>query len=185
MKRFKLLLISACAVLLWLTAAGLNAASEPLELVWDDLIPADYDLPTPLADLSDDEFAGLMDGTEKAERLMSELRAAWDNAPVVDKLNGQTVRLPGFVVPLDFEARKITEFLLVPYFGACIHVPPPPANQLVYVKSDEGIEIERLYDAVIIQGTMETAAVTSELGHAGYTLHATDVSPYTVEDQAF
>jgi len=183
MKHLKMSLLAVLTALLWCAAASLNAASEPLELVWDDLIPVDYELPNPLNDLSDEEFANLMDGTEKADRLMSELRAEWDNAPVVDKLNGQTVRLPGFVVPLDFEAVKITEFLLVPYFGACIHVPPPPANQIVYVKSDEGIEIERLYDAVIIQGTMETAAVASELGHAGYTLHATDVSPYTVEDQ--
>jgi len=171
------------AALLWSAVPALEAAPDALELIWDDLIPENYEPPNPLAELSDDEYAKLMDGTEQAERLMSELRAAWDNAPVVEKLNGRTVRLPGFVVPLDFEAKQITEFLLVPYFGACIHVPPPPANQIVYVKSDEGIEIERLYDAVIIQGTMETAAVTSEMGHAGYTLHATDVSPYSVEEE--
>ena len=50
-------------------------------------------------------------------------------------LDGATVRLPGFIIPLD--ARRdgvLDEFLLVPYFGACIHVPPPPPNQLVYVR---------------------------------------------------
>jgi hypothetical protein len=85
------------------------------------------------------------------------------------------------VVPLDFDAQELTEFLLVPYFGACIHVPPPPANQIVYVKSDKGIAIDKLYDAVVIQGQMETAAVASALAQAGYTLHATDVSPYDPE----
>jgi len=160
-----------------------EAASEALELVWDDLIPEDWEPPNPLADLSDDEYANLMDGTEEAERLMSDLRAAWDNAPVVEKLDGKTVRLPGFVVPLDFEAEKIREFLLVPYFGACIHVPPPPANQIVFVTSDEGIEIEKLYDAVLIEGVMETKAVSSSLAQAGYTMHAIRVSPYSTEGQ--
>jgi uncharacterized protein len=163
--------------------AAVHAAADVLELVWDDLIPEDYVLENPLKELSDEEYANLMDGSEEAERLMSELRAVWDHAPVVEKLNGMTVRLPGFVVPLDFEAEKITEFLLVPYFGACIHVPPPPANQIVFVKSDRGIEIDRLYDAVIIQGEMETAAVSSELAQAGYTLHATDVSPYSADPE--
>jgi len=160
-----------------------EAASEALELIWDDLIPEGWEPANPIADLSDDEYANLMDGTEEAERLMSELRAAWDNAPVVEKLDGKTVRLPGFVVPLDFEAVKIREFLLVPYFGACIHVPPPPANQIVFVKSDEGIEIEKLYDAVLIEGVMETKAVSSRLAQAGYTMHAIRVSPYSTEGQ--
>lgn len=185
------LLTLAAAVLLGLAAAALlpgadhraHGATEVLELIWDDLIPEDYDFPNPLAELSDDEYANLADGTAEAERLMSELRAAWDNAPVVEKLDGKTVRLPGFVVPLDFEAEKIREFLLVPYFGACIHVPPPPANQIVFVKSDEGIEIEKLYDAVLIEGVMETKAVSSRLAQAGYTMHATRVSPYTTQDQ--
>lgn len=174
------LLAAAAAAMLSLGAPP-AADAEVLELIWDDLIPEDYVLENPLEDLSDEEYAGLMDGSEKAQRLMSELRAAWDNAPVVEALDGRTIRLPGFVVPLDFEAEKIREFLLVPYFGACIHVPPPPANQIVFVKSEEGVEIERLYDAVIIQGRMETAAVSSELAQAGYTLHATAVEPYDAD----
>jgi len=160
-----------------------QAASGVLELIWNDLIPEGWEPDNPLAELSDDEFANLMDGTAEAERLMSDLRAAWDNAPVVDKLDGRTVRLPGFVVPLDFEAEKIREFLLVPYFGACIHVPPPPANQIVFVKSDEGIQIERLYDAVLIEGVMQTEAVSSSLARAGYTMHASKVSPYDAQGE--
>lgn len=181
MKHLKNIVVSLAAAALMGAGASLFAATDVLELVWDDLIPDDYVIENPLQDLSDEEYSSLADGTPEAERLMSELRAAWDNAPVVEKLNGKTIRLPGFVVPLDFEADRINEFLLVPYFGACIHVPPPPANQIVFVKSETGIEIERLYDAVIIQGRMETAAVSSSLAEAGYTLHATDVSPYEAE----
>jgi hypothetical protein len=49
------------------------------------------------------------------------------------KLDEQEVRIPGFVVPLEGDAKTVTAFLLVPYFGACIHVPPPPTNQVIYV----------------------------------------------------
>lgn len=179
LENLKSFLAAAAAAALLSVSATSAADSEILELIWDDLIPEDYVMENPLKDLSDEDYSSLMDGTDKAEQLMSELRAVWDNAPVVEQLNGKTIRLPGFVVPLDFEADKIREFLLVPYFGACIHVPPPPANQIVFVKSDKGIEIEALYDAVIIQGEMETTAVSSSLAQAGYTLHATDVSPYS------
>ncbi len=57
---------------------------------------------------------------------------------VNQKLDNQEVRIPGFVVPLEGDAKKITAFLLVPYFGACIHVPPPPTNQVVYVSYPKG-----------------------------------------------
>ena len=62
---------------------------------------------------------------------------------VVAELNGKRVRIGGYVVPLDFEATTIKEFLLVPFVGACIHVPPPPANQIVYVKADKGFADHR------------------------------------------
>lgn len=158
----------------------LNALAESAyrDLAWEDLIPEGYVMEDPLEALSDDEFNNLMDGTEEAIQLMSEIQVIRDNTPVVTGLNGQTIRLPGFVVPLDFEAEKVHEFLLVPFFGACIHVPPPPANQTVFVKSQEGIKIEQLFDAVYVVGMMETTAVSSELGQAGYTLHAEDVYHY-------
>jgi hypothetical protein len=53
---------------------------------------------------------------------------------IVEDLNGRIVRMPGYLLPLDVIGAKVTEFLLVPYIGACIHVPPPPPNQIVYVK---------------------------------------------------
>ncbi|MFP3457944.1 DUF3299 domain-containing protein, partial [Psychrobacter sp. SIMBA_152] len=72
------------------------------------------------------------------------------DAPVVEALDGKKVRIPGYVVQLEGDADNVTEFLLVPYFGACIHVPPPPPNQIIHVEYAEGVPYENTYDAVWI-----------------------------------
>jgi hypothetical protein len=59
---------------------------------------------------------------------MQAMRDIWDKAPTNPAVEGMKARLPGYVVPLDTQPAGIKEFLLVPYFGACIHSPPPPAN---------------------------------------------------------
>ena len=64
---------------------------------------------------------------------------------IIEQLNGQLVRIPGFVVPVEFDEESITEFFLVPYFGACIHSPPPP-NQIIYVHAPNGLQLNTLYD---------------------------------------
>ncbi len=75
---------------------------------------------------------------------------------VRQELNGSQVKIPGFVVPLEGDEEKITEFLLVPYFGACIHVPPPPPNQIIYVKFPQGAPIQQLWDVIYVIGTLKT-----------------------------
>lgn len=95
---------------------------------------------------------------------------------VVAELDGKRISLGGYVVPLDFEATKVTEFLLVPFVGACIHVPPPPANQIVYVKAPQGFDISGPFDPVTVAGTMKTAVAFTGLADAGYTLQAESVS---------
>ena len=114
----------------------------------------------------------------KRDALMKEFVTAGRSAPVVGELDGQTVKLPGFIVPLDFEGQEVTEFLLVPYFGACIHVPPPPANQIVYVKSPDAYELGGLFDAVWVTGTLKTQAHLNDVGDAGYTLEASTIEAY-------
>jgi len=94
---------------------------------------------------------------------------------VVTEFNGKKVRIGGYVVPLDFEATTIKEFLLVPFVGACIHVPPPPANQIVYVKSDKGFEIGGQFDPVWVTGTLKTETAFTGLADAGYTIDADSV----------
>ena len=97
----------------------------------------------------------------------------------VDALDGQVVRMGGYVLPFDFTgSREISRFLLVPYVGACIHVPPPPPNQLVYVHAEEPIQIQGLWDPVYVKGVMRTDRHDNELGDTAYTLELTEIQPY-------
>lgn len=100
-------------------------------------------------------------------------------AESVAKLEGIKVRVPGYIVPLDDETRTLTEFLLVPYMGACIHTPPPPANQMVYVKMTRGERVSfGLNDAVWVEGTIFVGRRSSPYGATFYSMTATDVSRY-------
>jgi hypothetical protein len=135
-------------------------AKEPLELFWEDMVPPDYETPdTPLNHEGSMMQMGL-------------------DAPIVESLNGKLVKIPGFVVPLEGNNETTTEFLLVPYFGACIHVPPPPANQIVYVKFSEAVPIDNLYYAVWVSGILITTGWEGDLATVGYSLVGISVSPY-------
>ncbi|ADH84782.1 DUF3299 domain-containing protein [Desulfurivibrio alkaliphilus] len=159
----------------------LRAAADKEKLLildWEDMIPPDWQ---PDLFFQDYDIDQLDDDDDLAIELLDKLQEIWAAAPVVEELDGRKVRLPGFAVPLDAEPGKVSEFLLVPYFGACIHVPPPPANQIVYIKAarpGELFELE-LFDTVWVQGTMHTAGFSAELGEAGYTMIVDKVEPYT------
>lgn len=88
------------------------------------------------------------------------------------------MRIPGFVIPLEGDDKVVTELLLVPYFGACIHVPPPPPNQILYVKFDKGVPIQGLWDVVYIVGKLNVEMVESDLGQAGYLINGVTVEAY-------
>jgi hypothetical protein len=149
------------------------------DLEWDDLIPADW-RPDKLFEQYDVD--NIDDDDPRADELFDKLRDLWAEAPVVDALDGRRVRLPGFVVPLTTDATEIREFLLVPYFGACIHVPPPPPNQTVYVITEaDGAYRGELFDTVWVEGTMRVERFTDDLGEAGYRIDAVSVSPYEEE----
>ena len=170
------------AVVLGIGLAGagpLPAVQDDVrELEWEDLMPEDWDPFSGLDALMSDDVQNLADDSAQAQTLMNAYREAIRSAPVVGELDGQQVRLPGFVVPLDFEDTETSEFLLVPYFGACIHVPPPPSNQIVYVKTVAGYPLEELFDPVWVTGEISTQAHLNELGDAGYTMQATIIEPY-------
>ena len=93
-------------------------------------------------------------------------------------LNGKTVKIPGFVIPLEGDANSVTEFLLVPYFGACIHVPPPPPNQIIYVKFPKGAPVQDLWDVVYVIGTLKTQTMNHEIAETGYVLEGSKLEPY-------
>lgn len=97
---------------------------------------------------------------------------------VVPELNGENVKLPGFVVPLDVVGDKVASFLLVPYFGACIHVPPPPPNQIVYVEFEDPVKLESMYDPVWVTGKLGLEGHSSTLAKAGYSMKGTSLEEY-------
>jgi hypothetical protein len=105
---------------------------------------------------------------------------------LVAELDGKMIRMPGYVLPTEFSGSKVIEFMLVPYVGACVHTPPPPANQMVHVKLKEGFESEGLFMPVWVTGQMSNAMTTQALAfddgttqvEAGYTISAADVAPY-------
>ena len=168
------------AVALGLAVAGppVAAQDEVREIEWEDLMPEDWDPFSKLDALMSDDIGNLSDDSAQAEMLMNAYRDAVRSAPVVGALDGWQIRLPGFVVPLDFEGTEISEFLLVPYFGACIHVPPPPSNQIVYVQTVAGYPIRELFDPVWVTGVIRTQAHLNDVGDAGYTMQATIIEPY-------
>ena len=147
-----------------------------LELEWDELIPANWRPDTLMAEYDADN---LSDDDPRAQTLMDKLKALWNESPVVSELDGKLVKLPGFVVPLEMSTETIGEFLLVPYYGACIHVPPPLANQTVYVIAEKGNEYRgKLFDTVWVTGTIKVEHLSSELAEAGYRIRNARVEPF-------
>lgn len=92
------------------------------------------------------------------------------------------VRVPGFMVPLEDWAEEASEFLLVPYVGACVHTPPPPPNQLVYVTMEEGQEVPvELWDPVWVYGVLTVEETTNIYSEVSFTMHGTSIQPYEFE----
>ena len=174
-----------CRVLglaLALGSASVAAADAPMELKWAALVPAE----AAAAPKSKTFFSGAIatpQGSAGYDAPPPNVEAKWMSGagrvkqssmppPVVQDLNGKKVRIGGYVVPLDFDATKVTEFLLVPFVGACIHVPPPPANQIIYVKSAQGITIKGEFDPVYVTGTLMTQGQFTGLAETGYSIDA-------------
>lgn len=103
---------------------------------------------------------------------------AQQKAPVL-QLAGKRVSIPGFMVPLEDDLDHVTEFLLVPYAGACIHVPPPPPNQIVYVKMNKSNVVQVTFtDPILVTGTLQISTVQSPYGAVSYDLSGESVTPY-------
>lgn len=94
--------------------------------------------------------------------------------------HNKRIRIPGYVVPVDYNSKgAITSFFLVPYFGACIHVPPPPPNQIIYVRYPSGFSVQALYEPFWVTGTLKVETMQSELAESLYTLQGSAIDAYT------
>jgi len=215
--------LAAIAVVTSLLFSTVSSASEPREITWDDLVPAEAQFDDPFTRLDEDTLyelsmiAGVRDrldaGMEIDEKTLVDHRKRTkklvDDGIDVDgliamrdevaqeriakthlanqALDGKPIRIPGYLLPLEFDGDKVTEFLLVPYVGACIHTPPPPPNQIVHVKNEEAFTSDGgLYTPVWVNGLMKTEQSQANLEFidgssdipSSYTLEAESVEPY-------
>ena len=160
-----------------------RAAHRPSfhEIGWPDLVPAGWTPPDVLRGMNVNRY---QDGDPEAVDALARMKNAWADAPPVKALDGRLVRIAGYVIPLDRENDEVHEFLLLPYFGACIHVPPPPSNQIIYVRSKAPLEGMMTMDTFWVDGTLQVSTTDSPWGQAGYTLQAYDTQHYEVPAQS-
>ncbi len=169
-----------------LAATSLAGAQTPgYNLIdWNDLMPEPWvkEMTKEMAAVG--KLSNLQDSSEEAYKAMSAMRKKFDEAPIVKSQLNKKVRLPGYVVPLDADRAEKREFLLVPYFGACIHTPPPPANQIVLIRPTAQSKIKKLpesMDIVWVEGEIKEGRVATSQGVSGYLLEAISVAPYEVK----
>lgn len=147
--------------------ASVARAEGFIELDWDDLLPKDQTaIPNAIRELlPHDEQVPL----SSQQPTSTGVRTDW---------NGQIVRIPGFIVPIDYNGSGVTAFILVPYVGACVHVPPPPANQLVFVTSPTPYETKGMFEPVNVIGMFGVSSLRTHLAEIGYALSADKIEPY-------
>ncbi|HEX5804421.1 MAG TPA: DUF3299 domain-containing protein [Azospira sp.] len=162
-------------ILSLLVAVPLHAADAYPEIKWEELVPKGWN---PAKDLQALDLNNLQDGDPRAMEAMEKMKALWADAPTEPALAGRKVRLPGFVIPLERKGEQVTEFLLVPYFGACIHSPPPPANQIIHAVSAKPLGKMQTMDPVWLSGTLALERVDTPWGKAGYRIAVDKVVPY-------
>ncbi len=171
---------------------------EPIPLMWEDLMPEgseeelarQYDEfytmlekryaanMTTLADAAEasGDFGRIAEGSE------FDYMPQLGTFDVVEDLDGQLIRMPGYIAPFEFSSNKRhKEFLFVPYMGACIHTPPPPPNQIIFVKADPAAKIEDIWAPYWIEGTLTTDKTENELGDTAYSLAMDTLEPYYFE----
>ena len=180
------------AVLLLCTVAGQLLAADYKEVEFADLLPdADYKaLSNPPESLKNVEEGSLEDqieagvgaAVEQAKNPAAE--TDWDRAlkstNVRAEFNQQKIRIAGFVVPIEFDDNQVvTEFFLVPYYGACIHLPPPPPNQLILMQSKKGVYMDNIYDPFWVEGTLVTDLKTNDIATSAYRMTVDRIEPYT------
>lgn len=179
-----ILAISASVAAGWWTFSSDDDEAQDKDLItieWPDLIPDDFVQPeNPFATMTQEEVDVLLNGSEESEARLKKLEEEFYYAPVVDDLDGKRVKIGAYITPLEFDGQsKFNEFLLVPYMGACMHTPPPPANQIVHATPPEAVEVNNPYDPVWAIGTIRTETVKSNLAESGYRLELEKLLPYT------
>ena len=162
--------------------------SEFKTIEWTDLMPKEdiealENPPSYVTEVEDgseeDKISGQLQNAISAAT-NDRYQQALVSTRVIQEMDGKAIRLPGFIVPLEFdEEQTITQFFLVPFFGACIHLPPPPPNQIILVDYPKGIQLEALYDPFWVSGVIKVELVENATATAAYTMRMYHFEPYT------
>jgi hypothetical protein len=154
-----------CAMLA-LSPSSVRAADAPREADWLELMPKD-------------EVDALMNAQASVAMDHENRGAQTGTFNTVNEMDGQRIKLAGYIVPSQTtEDGKLSEFFLVPYFGACIHVPPPPPNQIILARAAKPIDMTEIYDAFWVTGTLNVEKTESEIAATAYTLDVEAVKLY-------
>lgn len=154
------------------------------KIMWEDLIPQGYE-PSVIMKKYQKTIDDTPEGSPEEKVLFDKIMSEFNNAPANDTLAGKKVKIPGFVSPLDENNGMVGDFLLVPYFGSCIHSPPPPVNQTVLVqpKAGKSIPMERIYEPVWVTGHMKVELQNTDLAQAGYLIEEAQLEMYKPEEE--
>jgi uncharacterized protein len=156
-------LILLCSVLLLSGFHAFAAESAARELDWLELMPKD-------------EVEALMEAPTVAHEGMFKSEQT-GSFKVIKELDGSRVRIAGYIVPVEVDSdNQMSQFFIVPYFGACIHVPPPPPNQIILARLAEPIPVTEIYDAYWIEGTLNVETIKNDIAASAYTLSASKVT---------
>ena len=159
---------------------SLGRKAPPLDpdarmIAWDDLAPS----LTPEQKAAAAELNARIDMMTDEEIAKAMAKIEENGNEVVEALDGEKVAINGYLLPLDYEATEATEFVLVPFIGACIHVPPPPPNQVVFVRFEKGLPMKaleaNLWTPFRATGVLHTATARTELAETGYQMTASDI----------
>jgi hypothetical protein len=165
-------------------------SSQHMTIQWTDLLPQDEIdiLANPPSYISDIEDGSPEDqiGSQANNSIVLEMEDRYQQALISTRIkpemDGRAVRIPGFIVPLEFDGEQtITEFFLVPYFGACLHMPPPAPNQIIHVRYEKGLELEALYYPFWISGVLTASLIENDMATAAYAIEMDSYEAYQQE----
>ena len=168
-----------------------DSESNPLKLSLDGYQTIFWSFLVPPGWKAEDIYKGIdlstmQDNDPRAALLLKDVQIKWNNAPVNAMLNGQKISISGYIVPLDGDYSQLKQFLLVPYFGACIHSPPPPSNQVIHIYAlalNKPVEFNNMESPVTVSGMLEVVHSETAMGTAGYKMKADFLEPTELRER--
>jgi len=158
-----------------------NLADNYQEIEWTQLLPKtdldallnppDYIMNVEDGSIEDQVVRKMENATNIEQRADNRYEKALMSTNVIEAMGGKNIEIPGFIVPINFAGEQIvTSFFLVPYFGACLHIPPPPPNQIIYVEFEQGFVFESLYEPVVVSGKLSIELFEDQVATSAYTM---------------